>query len=234
MLQKVHDDPEYFRPAYNGMVADGFSQPFEEFLRYLPQQIEKQFPEVMRLHKARLIQDDLASREQASEFVGILCLSAKNDSLPMWAHYSDNHSGAVIGINVEDAAFQLGRLDKVRYRKHRIAINPYATAGTHLWWNQIHQTVFTKSSEWSYEKEYRIVFRLADLLSGNLSKGRTSHFVHIWASTLNSIILGGLIRPKQEKAIRKLMASKKLSFSNCRMFRANRHPKTFSLAIAAA
>lgn len=235
MLQKVYNDPEHFRPVYDQLVEDGFSRPFEDFLRSLPDQIKETFPKILRLYKAQLIQNDLASRNEASKVVGVLCFSAKDDNMPMWAHYADNHGGIVIGFNIHDAAFRNGISAKVRYRKHRVAVNPAAVVGTPLWWKQIHHTIFTKSREWSYEQEYRIILRLADTIRGTLEKGRAGYFVDIWGNTVDSVIFGRLIQPKHEKAIlREIIASKKLRFSGLRLFRAVQHPKRYALAIESA
>ncbi len=158
MLEKLQRDPEHFRPAYDDLVREGFSQLFSEFLKSLPEAIETMFPEFRIRYRDRLIDLDLASREQASQFVGILCLSLPNLSIPMWSHYGHEHSGVVIGVKKDDPAFSHGVSGWVRYRKNRVSVDPLVRPGSEVWWKQINRTIFSKSPEWSYEKELESFF----------------------------------------------------------------------------
>ena len=45
----------------------------------------------------------------------IFCLSEKNDNLLMWAHYSDNHKGAVIKLKCLHGDYALSASQKVIY-----------------------------------------------------------------------------------------------------------------------
>ncbi len=231
LVGKVKTDPEHFRPLYDQHVEQGFwSLPFQNFLEGLPNQIRKDFPEFLRLYRIALKEYDLKSLKEASEHVGILCLSERSDSIPMWSHYSDGHKGVVIGIDIGDSSFLRGTHGKVKYPKHRVSIDPQVEAGTKLWWKQLHRIMFSKSLEWEYENEHRIVFRLSDLISGKLKNNRKGYFIDIWRSTINCIILGCLISPKAESALNKELSFRK-HFSHVKRFRAERHPKSFSLKI---
>ena len=233
MLNKLRTDPEHFRPVYEDMVSDGYSEPFSEFLRALPSEIQKQSPAIRTLLRTHIVEYDLNVRNDASRFAGILCLSATNDSIPMWSHYGHDHRGVVIGVRQYDDAFFHGTGGKVRYVKHRVSVDPRVEAGTRLWWKQINRVIFRKSWEWNYEQEFRIVFRLKDLIPGKLEDGRTAFFLDVWESTIHSVIFGCLIPPKDEATIRELLKSKK-RFSNLKVFRAQRNPKQFSLEIVSA
>ncbi len=231
MPQELKDDPEHYRPLYDYLVELGFSQSFSEFLRPLPEHIRKNFPEVIKLHRSRLVHEDLRSRDDASQTAGVLCLSTLNHSVPMWSHYADHHRGVVIGMNRDDAAFSHGIAGEVKYLKRlRVRIDPFAAAGTQLWWEQINRTIFSKSREWAYEREFRIAFRLADLPRGKLENGNTAYFVDIWQSTIDSIVLGCLISPEDEKRIYDVVKSK-LRFSKVRILRAQRHERFYSLDV---
>jgi hypothetical protein len=95
--------------------------------------------------------------EQAARSVGVLSLSEKNDCPLMWAHYTAQHTGFVIGFDTAHPAWVAsGRLNgppgeptKVMYSADRP--NPAAM-------NDVtpEQIWYTKSSEWAYEREWRV------------------------------------------------------------------------------
>ncbi len=230
-LHKVHTDPEHFLPVYDKLVSEGFKPSFSEFLRALPETIETRYGEIRKLFRDNLVQNDLSARDEASLFAGILCLSAPNDSIPMWAHYGNEHKGVAVGIRKDDPAFSRGQSGRVRYVKHRCSVDPLLAADTQPWWNQIYRTIFSKNLDWNYEKEFRILFRLGDLVTGKLKDGRKGYFVDVWGSTIDSVIVGCQISPEDAIAIRSLLTSSK-RFSHVKKLRALRHPKSFSLQIA--
>jgi len=95
--------------------------------------------------------------EQAANSVGVLSLSEKCDCPLMWAHYTAQHAGFVIGFDTAHPDWVAsGRLNgppgeprKVSYSQDRP--NPAdmneVTPGD-VW--------YTKSSEWAYEREWRV------------------------------------------------------------------------------
>jgi hypothetical protein len=228
MLQKVRDEPEHFRPTYENLVADGYTGAFDKFMHDLPGQIEKKFPEVLRLYKLQLVENDLNSRDLASRFAGILCLSETSTSAPMWAHYAHDHSGAVVGLCISKKTFPYGIYSKIRYCKHRVPVAPNAPVGDKLFKAQIHRTVFRKNVEWKYEQEHRVLFNLRHLSRSALPKGKTGYFVDIWSDSIQSVTFGGLMLPPLQRKIRKLLHSKPM-FQHIRQFQAVRHPKKFTL-----
>jgi hypothetical protein len=95
--------------------------------------------------------------EQAARSVGVLSLSATNDNFLMWAHYTEQHTGFVIGFDTaQDAWVELGRLNgppgepfEIVYSTTRPApVDVTDTTPEHIW--------YTKSSEWKYEQEWRV------------------------------------------------------------------------------
>lgn len=95
--------------------------------------------------------------EQAARSAGVLSLSETRDCALMWAHYTAQHTGFVIGFDTAHPAWvESGRVNgppgeptKVTYSADRP--NPAAMADVtpeHVW--------YTKSSEWGYEREWRV------------------------------------------------------------------------------
>lgn len=103
---------------------------------------------------------------------GILCLSSEPDNNLLWAHYGNNHSGICIGFEMEfdpagDVELESIHLPlDVEYSDERPVIDPSS------FFVRENKSVFTmfklffcqKSSEWSYEKEIRMVSREGDML----------------------------------------------------------------------
>jgi Protein of unknown function (DUF2971) len=94
--------------------------------------------------------------------VGILCLSEVRDSILMWGHYTDNHRGLVVGFDSDHPFFSRRRSDKdefgflrrVDYSSQRPQVMLTDTESS-VWFS-------TKSEQWSYEKEWRIVRVLSE------------------------------------------------------------------------
>jgi len=110
-----------------------------------------------------------ACRESWGTFLSelkIFCVAEKHDNLLMWAHYSDSHMGAVIRfkcIPEEDTALcaaipvrydnRLPYLDTVDSWVKRLIGLPYEFDSRQVF----ERYVCTKSSDWSYEKEWRVL-----------------------------------------------------------------------------
>jgi DUF2971 family protein len=95
------------------------------------------------------------------EQLGILCLTEAPTSLLMWAHYADSHRGLVVEF-VPDSPFfnqrvgpddELRHLRKVTYRQERPAV-----VLTEL---DDFSVFLMKSSDWSYEAEWRMMLPLS-------------------------------------------------------------------------
>lgn len=95
--------------------------------------------------------------EGFDKYTGVLSLSARWNSLLMWAHYADCHKGYCIGFYEECLRNSrlFGRGGMVQYDKKYPEITPDPT---HLnFMKEVFTKTHTKSVEWEYEEEYRIV-----------------------------------------------------------------------------
>jgi hypothetical protein len=100
-----------------------------------------------------------------SQHFGILSLSRCRDNILMWSHYADSHRGFVIGFDSENKFFAPsngkanGGLRDVKYSKKRPmlpadGLDSLNTDGMNTWNENI---LFTKSEDWAYEQEMRIL-----------------------------------------------------------------------------
>lgn len=88
--------------------------------------------------------------------IGTICFGAGWISPVMWAHYADRHTGVCLGFDVDDKL-----LTKVEYTDEKLAV-PF---GAHLprfclSAELLTKIVSTKATDWSYEREYRVMGKL--------------------------------------------------------------------------
>ncbi|MBI6121426.1 DUF2971 domain-containing protein [Salegentibacter maritimus] len=87
------------------------------------------------------------------EHLGIISFSERFDSTLMWAHYADNHKGFCLCFDEkrmrESGIFGMG--GKVNYSKEFPKIDPRKRG-----MEKAGIQTYTKSIDWSYEKEYRL------------------------------------------------------------------------------
>jgi len=100
-----------------------------------------------------------AAVESIRAKVGILSLSERYDSLPMWAHYADQAKGFVVIFENLERSFkgdETGSLNvpkPVVYTERFIGMTFDPSTQDRLF--------FSKLSDWSYEREWRVVTALA-------------------------------------------------------------------------
>lgn len=181
------NDPFEFRPSIATAMEEGFTTKYleENFDQLVEENLERyasllppiykglikpmllankdQMPKLLKLLDPAVIQALAPGIDRTlNQTVGVLCLSGVRDSLLMWGHYTDNHRGFVLGFDSENPFFskrkaekdELGFLRQVQYQRQRPAA--VLTDSSSLIWFQ------TKSEEWAYEKEWRIVRALGE------------------------------------------------------------------------
>jgi len=136
---------------------------------------------------------------EVSSKVGLFCLSLRYDSLPMWAHYANNAAGLVVEFANLGEVFQgddtgvLSQPLAVQYKREQISI----TFNT-----KSHEALFfSKYSDWSYEKEVRVVLPLADCQKELLGE-KHLYIRKIPRSCISRLILGWNMSNKIQKTIR--------------------------------
>lgn len=113
--------------------------------------------------------------------IGVLCLTRNPLNLLMWAHYADNHTGAVIGIDTEIAGLECDTGNMIPARSGSVvytSIRP-SSFGSELPYefarpkdNAILEKIFLhKSVHWAYEEEVRVAREIYPQITEN----RVSH-----------------------------------------------------------
>ena len=103
-------------------------------------------------------------RRQQLERIGLVSLSREATNVLMWSHYADNHKGFVLEFRIpvlgekRELAYTTDRLlpFPVTYQPGR----PSIRIGVELPKDLVNRIVLTKSNEWEYEAEERVVDHL--------------------------------------------------------------------------
>ena len=98
-------------------------------------------------------------QERFSECFGVVCFTARNDWVPMWARYASNHEGFAVEFNPEHPLFSNENFGVVHYGPKRPQL-ALATSGLE---QELRKLAFTKSDQWIDEAEWRLVKGWRDL-----------------------------------------------------------------------
>lgn len=109
------------------------------------------------------------SAEEYFNSIGILSLSKKWNNPLMWSHYTNSHRGFCIGFNEEhnffkdfQSEFGIGNINKVIYESNRPFLELSSNKDGNCISKKNMEILCTKSKDWEYEDEYRIIRRLND------------------------------------------------------------------------
>lgn len=107
-------------------------------------------------------------RSSLSRRFGVLSLSEVAASSLMWSHYGAQHRGLIIGFDSSHAFFrpklELARLRKVTYsdERPRFALGALTTSDDEHTTQTVEALLFSKSVEWAYEREWRMIMPFDD------------------------------------------------------------------------
>ena len=136
--------------------------------------------------------------QQLNSLIGILCLSLVNDSLLMWSHYADQYAGAVVEFDGSHEFFN-GQID-VEYRPLR----PMRDVGAYVSPPEPIPVaeLCTKSEQWKYEREVRVIRRLADCEQKGIDpRGFPVYTQHLPSECIKSVTLGERTPVAEQRAI---------------------------------
>ena len=84
--------------------------------------------------------------------IGIYCLSENNASILMWSHFANNHNGLVLEFEVAETIDTFLGISKIIYSEKYPTLKFMNQKD-----NDHYNLVTTKSKDWEYEKEWRII-----------------------------------------------------------------------------
>src|SRR5262249_16547718 len=116
-------------------------------------------------------------KQQMAGFYGMLCFCPHWHNPVLWSQYADKHRGICLGFDI----LPNGLLKEVRYVKQRTPLPVTPTKA------DMHELLFTKYHDWSYEEELRGWFSLEE-------RDATGHYFYKFDETikLREVIAGPL------------------------------------------
>ena len=146
-----------------------------------------------------------------SQSLGIFCMSAKRDNLLLWAHYADCHKGICLEFKVTDGKLFGCDFFEVNYQEPYPNFSLYDDVD--MAW--VTRYFATKSSDWDYEKEWRICYK----------ESGCQIFPH---QELSGVILGAHLSKTNRKHIDDWLNRRKC---NVRIYQAHEYEDRFGLDI---
>ncbi len=167
-------------------------------------------------HPDNLSRERPEQLEKWNSIIGLFSLSSIPDNILMWSHYSNNHTGFVVGIDtnslIEDYDFDY--IEPIIYQNEYPLIS-----GLDETTDQFYKKFFYKASLWGYEEEWRVSKNHIDKRIVKLNK-----------ETINQIIIGCCTKVKESEQIINL--SKKHLGTNIPIFQATKNINDFGLIIS--
>jgi hypothetical protein len=164
----------------------------------------------------------------AVESLVVLSLSSRPDSLLMWSHYADWHAGFVIGIDVDHEEVASGRfrhLAQVRYLHDR----PDRRLERQMAQDEL---MLTKSVEWHYEAEWRMLDSSFAALGEPLGESPDSWPFALPAAAVSEVIVGCRAGPPLLGALDRALAAP--DYAHVRRFRTETDRRKFRLNVLPA
>ena len=133
---------------------------------------------------------------------GITCLSESYDSLLMWAHYANNHSGICVEYELMQINKQLGFSPvPVIYSDERACFRSINQDTVEVDTTRAFiENLTSKAPEWSYEREWRII-RDSGACGDNWDNEKKGALLDMICP--KSVILGCMVKADFEKIVRK-------------------------------
>jgi len=207
-----------------GKFVGNFQKFQESASNHQPKMIEA-FVNVLPLG---LAQAEKGFLDYVSKQFGVLCMSARRNSILMWGHYCDKPLGLVIGFDRSSAVFQQGKgLRPVAYVKKRVFFDACWEIGSSEMENYDEKVVFSKSDVWSYEEEFRQLFLLSSLETKSLNDGTPGYFLPFPPEAIVSVTLGPRCSPQLENEVQEILRMP--NFSSVKVDHAFLHKNSFMI-----
>ncbi len=200
--------PEEIKRAYESLPQDKQAQmPYELFRSLALWRAKEVAPAIMKnmVDITPLVQNLL--RENLDKHVGALSLSEVADNVLMWSHYSGGHAGFALGFDARHPYFnarlsevdEFRHLRRVEYRNERPNAPLSSLSGVEMF--------LVKSTDWAYEKEWRIMRPLADSETVADAQPLPAHLFRYPIDAIKEIIFGAKMLPSTKSALLEVLVA---------------------------
>jgi hypothetical protein len=228
------NDPWDCRPCYDESILDDPAA-FDQHVEFFDRVDRKYGPSKTEAERARQLQrlrtDPSFLRSLVRQITGIdqpiheryrvFCLSSMADSVVMWSHYADKHRGVCLEFGTKEEEFSGAY--RVEYSE---GYPPFNLADDSLAHNLL--PLVTKSAEWSYEHEYRVIAEEHAFARSAESLHTHDGFLTIPPTSLTSIILGCEMDDAARESVREIVRRSDRAMA---VKEAVRVPNQYSLSI---
>ena len=194
--------------------------------------IERQIATTARGSGICSLNSNLIAKSVLDDKYGILCLAESPTNLLMWAHYADHHRGVAIQFDETHDFFRLHidthpdmGLRAVKYSDVR-PVRSYSNLESPL-------TFYTKSTEWSYETEWRFIKPLSEAAKVIDAPGDEPLFPRclfaVPTDAMTGVILGACMPVQHSEAIVNLLTCSELQ--HIRVYYAHLSEQKFEIDI---
>ncbi len=155
--------PKQFNDPFDSRNPVSYEGTISEWEKYLGDRIDKYIPnltteqrqiKIKELAKKALnesIFDDLPN--SYIDAMGVFCMTEKNDNILMWSHYANSHKGICLEFQSISTNPFFIIAQKMNYESKYSKPNMLRSRNE----EKMQATLLTKSKDWEYEKEWRII-----------------------------------------------------------------------------
>lgn len=199
----------------------------DEYIERMKQVIQQKLPDLMVRLTPGIEVGYSRFYSVAEERMGMLCLTESPDDLLMWAHYAAAHTGFVIEFDPSHAFFNQRRseADELRYLR-RVVYSPERPMLTLITAKDL-SALLTKSNDWEYEKEWRMMVDLKDSSEIKMVGGSQYHLFDFPRASIKSVILG--CRVSEETKLEIQLALREFDGSQPELFQCEVDKRLFKL-----
>ena len=223
----VFNDPFEMSPRLNGLLTaadiladDEMMQRAQEEFDGLADDIRSRIEFDQFLEKfVEVINDGVAGKGILDEVrhtliarflsqTGVLTMAERPDNLLMWSHYADQHRGFVIEFDTDHPFFDQRRSDDDHFHHVRKVLYSDERPTTVLSAFLGESTLLTKSAEWEYEQEWRMLIDLDEVSHDTVQPGDDSiYLVPVPPKAITRIILGHRMLEEQRETIVEMLTT---------------------------
>lgn len=206
------NDPWDCRPCFNDELLED-PKVLEKHIRWFEQADQKHFPKTETQHRQMaeaLRRNSHRVREMVNEVsagigsvidqrYGVCCFTTKANSTLMWSHYADHHQGICLEFTTDNDV--LSAALKVAYCDEYPFLDLADDGADH---NLL--PLISKSSDWGYEDEYRLVAQERKVALGSGSLLMDDHLLELPRRAIKSVIVGCSMPDHTRMELREIVA----------------------------
>lgn len=157
--------------------------------------------------------------QKFDKLLGILSLSDSYDNATMWAHYTNDYKGFIIGFKKDHKYFDVRHSEADEFRKLK-KVTYKRNENINFDKLKAEDIFYAKNENWAYEQEYRIIKSLsnATLTGAKDSKGYQTYLFDFPSDLIENIIIGHNMSEEKSTRIIELV-SRKEEFSHIKIFK---------------